>query len=192
MSSQGQRRTTNSARLRLGASAIAGGATVALASLVTASAAFADDTTLVMSGSGIPVPPSYYVNDVAETYLGCDDDCTPEALATPQGLWPITGVNSLTLDDSLGQGVDILDGAIADRLDDDGDVTVFGYSQSASIASLEMQDIADGSAGFDAESDQLEFMLVGDPSTPNGGLLERFNFPDDSNPTLPEIGRAHV
>lgn len=31
-------------------------------------------------------------------------------------------------------------------------------------------------------------MLVGDPSNPNGGLLERFNFPDDSNPTLPALG----
>jgi hypothetical protein len=40
---------------------------------------------------------------------------TPQALDTPEGFYPTTGVNSLTADTSEAQGAKILDGAITGR-----------------------------------------------------------------------------
>ena len=52
-------------------------------------------------------------------------------------------------------------------------VVVFGYSQSSEASSLLMQQLqADG-----VPSDDVHFVLVGDPVNPNGGLLNTFDFP---------------
>ena len=66
------------------------------------------------------------------------------ALFTPEGLYPLTGVKSLTFDVSVAQGVQILDSAIKNTLaaNPTGSVAVFGASQSADIASLEMENLA--------------------------------------------------
>ncbi len=49
--------------------------------------------------------------------------------------------------------------------------TVLGYSQSSTIAGLTMEQLqADGVAKGD-----VQFLLLGDPSNPNGGLLSRFD-----------------
>jgi hypothetical protein len=51
-----------------------------------------------------------------------------------------------------------------------------------------MRDILNGSAGINPSADQLNFVLLGDPNNPNGGLLERFDFPPGSNPSIPSLG----
>ena len=70
---------------------------------------------------------------------------TPQALDTPEGFYPTTGVNSLTADTSEAQGV---------------------------------------------PSDDVHFVLVGDTAAPNGGLLERFDFPGfpSSDLAVPSFG----
>jgi PE-PPE domain len=162
---------------------------MALASVLTAAFAFADDTALIMGGSGIPIPPAVYVQAVNDLYLNCDaPTCTLDPLATPEGLYPIVGVKELTYDTSVAQGVSILNSAIQGQLADGNDVTVFGYSQSSTISSLEMEDILNGSAGINPSPDQLNFVLTGDPNNPNGGMLERFDFPPGSNPSIPSLG----
>ncbi|OOK63533.1 PE-PPE domain protein [Mycobacterium kansasii] len=52
---------------------------------------------------------------------------------------------------------------------------VFGYSQSASVASLEMQHLLTLPAGQRPTADQLSFVLAANPNRPNGGFLERFH-----------------
>ena len=52
-------------------------------------------------------------------------------------------------------------------------LTVFGYSQSAIIASLEMQKLA-AMGPLAPSANQLNFVLVGNEMNPNGGLLARF------------------
>jgi hypothetical protein len=50
---------------------------------------------------------------------------------------------------------------------------VFGYSQSSEASSLLMQQLqADG-----VPSDDVHFVLVGDPVNPNGGFMNTFDFP---------------
>ncbi|MBV8291748.1 MAG: PE-PPE domain-containing protein [Mycobacterium sp.] len=116
---------------------------------------------------------------------------TPQALDTPEGFYPTTGVNSLTADASEAQGAQILDGAITGRIADGNvdaanPVVVFGYSQSSALSTFTMQQLqADG-----VPSDDVHFVLVGDTAAPNGGLLERFDLSDfpSSDLTVPSFG----
>lgn len=177
-------------RLRFAVLAGTGAAVMALTSALTAASAFGDDTALIMGGSGIPIPPPVYVQAVNDLYLHCDPPaCSPQPLFTPEGLYPIVGgPKELPYDTSVAQGVTILNDTLQQQLAAGNDVTVFGYSQSSTIASQEMANIVNGSAGIHPSPDQLSFVLTGDPNYPNGGILERFDFPPGSNPTIPSLG----
>jgi PE-PPE domain len=96
-------------------------------------------------------------------------------------LYPFTGVKDLTLDISLARGVTELDNAITGVLGPAPSakvVSVFGVSQSAIIASMEMPKLL--AEGYN--SSNAFFTLIGDPSNPNGGLIARF--PGVSVPSL--------
>jgi hypothetical protein len=76
-----------------------------------------DGTALVMGGSAIPIPPQTYVDAANTLYLQPRDFTgTPQALDTPEGFYPTTGVNSLTTDASEAQGAQILNGAITGQI----------------------------------------------------------------------------
>jgi hypothetical protein len=125
---------------------------------------------------------------------------------TPEGLYPLTGagvhqllLNYPTADDgfpalssSVGQGMAILESTIAADTAAGDTSTVFGYSQSSTIASYVMEQLeAEGVSQKD-----VNFLLVADPSNPNGGALERFagfepstGGPPVSDPlSLPSLG----
>lgn len=92
----------------------------------------------------------------------------------------MTGVKNLTFDTSVARGVVILESAIREQITAGNNVTVFGYSQSATISSLTMTKLA---ASINPPTlDQLSFTLVGDPNNPNGGVATRF--PGLSLPSL--------
>jgi hypothetical protein len=161
----------------------------AVMTLTSALASGSNETALIMGGSGIPIPPQVYVDSVNDLYLHCESPtCAPDPLATPEGLYPLVGVKELTYDTSVAQGVTILNDAIKQQLVNGHDVTVLGYSQSSTIASMEMRDIVNGTAGIQPDTGQLSFVLLGDPNNPNGGLLERFDFPAGSSPSIPSLG----
>jgi hypothetical protein len=148
-----------------------------------------DGTALVIGGSGIPLPPERYV-DAADTLYLAPRGFTgsPQALDTPEGFYPTTGVNSLTADVSEAQGSKILDAAIlgqiaGGKVDADNPVVVFGYSQSSAFTSMTMEQLA--SQGVPA--DDVHFVLVGDTAAPDGGLLERFDLPG-SDFSVPSFG----
>jgi hypothetical protein len=150
-----------------------------------------DGTALVMGGSTIPIPPSGYLNAVDDLYLQPRDFTgTVQGLDTPEGLYPLTGVHSLTLDTSVAQGDQILDSAIqgqiaAGGVDAANPVVVFGWSQSATISSQVMTQLSDQGV----PSDDVHFVLIADPSNPDGGMLERFDVPiDGQDPTAPALG----
>jgi hypothetical protein len=131
-----------------------------------------------------------------------------EGVFTPEGLYPLTGagvhqllLNYPTADDgfpalssSVGQGMVILESTIAaDQAAGDGS-TLFGYSQSSTIASYVMQQL-DPSGTPQTGALDPQFLLVADPSNPNGGALERFaGFEPTSGPpvsdplNLPSLG----
>ena len=54
---------------------------------------------------------------------------------------------------------------------------MLGYSQSATVATIEMNDLINNTPAGVNLSD-LNFTLLGDPNSPIGGILDRFQFPD--------------
>lgn len=148
---------------------------------------------IVIGGSGTPIPGPDYVEAANNLYIDNPDHpiypgtTYPGVLAnglfTPEGLYPLDGIKVLTFNypsdasgfpaqsTSEGQGLTILNDNVQTQLADGNTVTVFGYSQSAGIASLEMEKLVDeGDAGK-----PVQFLLIGDVNAPNGGILERFN-----------------
>jgi PE-PPE domain/PE family len=146
------------------------------------------DAILIMTGSGAATPPPDFMNRAYSLFLtnfntgnGLPPNPILTAVSTAEGLYPFTGVKDLTLDISLARGVTALDNAITAVLGPAPSgkvVSVFGVSQSAIIASMEMPKLL--AEGYN--STNAFFTLIGDPSNPNGGLLARF--PGVSVPSL--------
>jgi len=155
----------------------------------------------VMGPTSIPDPGvGGYLDAVLDRYL---QPATPwftgqptfpgslfEPLVTPEQFCPLVCLPApnpyLTFAESVARGVDILHAALAPQLDG-SDVTVFGYSQSATISSQVMTDLLTASPGLPAgfDPDNLHFVLIGDPNNPLGGVLTRF-------PAYPVLGDQPV
>lgn len=137
--------------------------------------AHADVVTLIMGGTGNPDPDETYLTHVYDAYIAPNitpQTAIPTGLVTPEEGFPLSG--QLTFDDSVAQGVAILQRAIAAQPSDTHTV-VFGFSQSATIVSRYLQEIADGSLSNPPNPVDLSFVLAGNPNNPNGGLFERFD-----------------
>ncbi|HEY2197146.1 MAG TPA: PE-PPE domain-containing protein, partial [Mycobacterium sp.] len=138
----------------------------------------------IMGGTGNPIPDQDYVNSVESLYLSQylppNTDFSYVGLETPEQFCPIicNGTQpDLNFGDSLTQGVLRLDQAIVPDLLGGNDVSVLGYSQSAVIASIEMNDLINNTP-VGVNLNDLNFTLLGDPNSPIGGILDRFQFPD--------------
>jgi PE-PPE domain/PE family len=139
---------------------------------------------LIMGDTDVPTPSQQYLNEVYHLYISPNFTTSNlQVLTTPEQLFPITGLKSLTLDQSVSQGVTILNNAIM-QAHDNGitNINVFGYSQSAVIASLEMPKLL--AAGI--PSTDVSFVLIGDPMNPNGGMFTRF-----PGLSLPNLGATY-
>jgi hypothetical protein len=144
----------------------------------------AADVTLVMGGSGNPIPPQSYVNAVVSKYITPNFPgftlANAQALFTPEAFYPLTGIRDLVPNVSVTRGVTILDNAIHQQLAAGNNVAVLGFSQSSIIASLEMMNLDPSGT---PSSLPVVFTLLGDPMNPNGGLLARF-----PGLTMPSLG----
>jgi hypothetical protein len=190
--------------LGLGLVTTAGAGVLGLTAMMHPAFAHADgeDIGLVIGASGVPIPGSLYVEAADGQYLdnpftqfypdltfyqATPDNPFGDGVFTPEGLYPLTGagvhqlyLNYPTADDgfpslssSVGQGMAILESTIAgDQAAGDGS-TLFGYSQSSTVASYVMQQL-DPSGTPQTGALDPQFLLVADPSNPNGGALERF------------------
>lgn len=151
-----------------------------------------------MGGSGLPIPSDSpgYVTNVFNNYLKPNfPTYIASELFTPEGLYPFTGAKTLTLNDSVAQGVTILNNTLVGTGEGQhgllvpgsgNKVVVFGLSQSAIISSLEMNKLA--ALGNPSPND-LSFVLTGNQMNPNGGLLARFpGFPDGTPLELQSLG----
>lgn len=129
-------------------------------------------TTLVMGGSGDPFPSNSFITAVNNLFIqnipGLAGS-TPLGLYTPEQFYPFAA-HELTLAASVSQGQQILNNALQPYISAGTPVGVFGYSQSAIIASLEMRALQ--AAGV--PSSAVHFALIGDLMNPNGGIFERF------------------
>lgn len=127
-------------------------------------------TAFVMGGSGIPLPSDGYVNAANLFYLQPHGFTgTAQSLFTPQLYFP-GNVSEV-------QGAQILAEAInkeiaTGQVNADNPVYVFGYSQSAAMSSMTMEQL--NHQGVPTED--VHFVLVGNAANPNGGLVEMLNF----------------
>jgi len=179
--------------------------TLGLTAMMNSASAHADgdDIGLVVGASGLPIPGPFYVWAADTQYLdnkftqfypdltfyqATPDNIWGNGLFTPEGLYPLTsaGVHQLffnypldsdgfpSLSSSAGQGMAIVESAIAADQAAGDESTIFGYSQSSTIAGLVMQQLDPSGTPQTGPLDP-QFLLVADPSNPNGGALERFN-----------------
>ena len=118
-----------------------------------------------------------YLRVVALNFIGpttnCKaGNCTLIPLVTPEEFWPITGLDDLTLDQSIAVGVQLLttelEAQIAAAATEP--VVFFGNSQSATLLTLAKRTLADLAP---ADKSRLIFVLLANPNRPNGGLLGR-------------------
>jgi PE-PPE domain len=168
--------------------AAAGTSLLGLASITQCGFAFGDDTALVMGPDGVPIPPQSYVN-AADLYIQqADPGAIPQALDAPVLGYPASGANSPTAEESIPQGVAVLNSAIEQQLADHNHADVFTYSLSTTMASMEMEQLqAEG-----VPSSDVSFVMIGDLSNPDGGFLERFDipYPLGGEPSYPSFGFA--
>ncbi len=134
---------------------------VRLASSDAADSPLGDGTALLMGGTSIPQPSQLYLDAADALYLQPRGfGGTLQSLFTPENASPT----------SEARGEQILDSTILQKFDN-GDVSaqnplvVFGYSQSASISTDVMRELA----GQGVPSNDVHFVLIGDPDNPAGG-----------------------
>jgi pimeloyl-ACP methyl ester carboxylesterase len=85
--------------------------------------------------------------------------------------WKLSGLFDLTTDQSIQAGVADLEQAMAAHGNDR--LVIYGYSQGAVVANVEKQRLAEQYPAGTAAPD-IDFVLGGDFSVPNGGLYARF------------------
>ena len=141
-------------------------------------------TALIMGGTGHPLStpqdsPEFinsYTTDANNDYIVLTGfcgagSCTPTAVSTPEQFMPVSG--TMPFDQSVGQGVTNLDQAINAQPAGES-IVVFGYSQSARIASIEKGNLAAAGSTL-----PVSFVLIGNPNRPNGGILRTLRGPRD-------------
>ncbi len=164
----------------LGRTPVGGSGSSGTSSLISVvKAATATQVALVMGGTANPGPDPGYLNAVAQAYLLPRfpqlqlSNVFPQF--TPEQFWPVTPqLGGLTFGQSVAQGVGLLNTGINNQLSSGHSVVVFGYSQSATIATDEIKALMALPANLRPDPSQLSFVLTGDPNNPDGGLLERF------------------
>lgn len=130
---------------------------------------------LIMGGTGNPSPDLKYMTSIEQAYLAQHySGYTLVSLKTPEQFWPVTGLGSETFGKSVYQGVATLNSAILTQTAAGNHVVVVGYSQSATIASLEMRYLQALPTALRPSQDLLNFVLLADPNNPVGGILTHF------------------
>ncbi len=151
-----------------GSSGAAGGAATTLTPLVTLSRG----TVLVVGSTGDSQPGFGFMNQVYNLYASSKfPGYSLFSVFTPAQLRPFIG--TLGFDQSVAQGAADLHAAIMAQYNAGQNSVVLGFSQGSTVASMEMRYLETLPLSARPPVDQLSFVLLGDPSNPNGGLLAR-------------------
>ena len=88
-----------------------------------------------------------------------------------ENAFPYGSLKQLSFTQSVAQGVQILDLQAQQALSVPGNtISIYGYSQSAVVVSLEIANLQ----AHGVPTSNASFFIVGDPMNPNGGFYERF------------------
>lgn len=175
----------------LTAGLVAGGCAglMGLTSVLNAGFAFGADTALIMGSAFQPTPAESYIDDVMADFLNPENPFAGQP--TFPGYTPV-GVTTPETDYGPGlvQGVADIDKAINQYLAEAGDnVTVFGYSMSAAVATQELADLLALAPGERPDPDSLQFVLLETLANPNGGFFTRFG---SDMPVVPSDSAYHT
>ncbi|CAM4259552.1 putative PPE family protein PPE42 [Mycobacterium basiliense] len=147
--------------------------TAGSAALSVTPAAAATQIALIMGGTGNPDPDPLYLDLINNNYIQqLFPGAIPTAMPTPEQFWPVTPqLGNLTFNQSVTQGVTALHNAINTQLAAGNQVIALGYSQSATIVNNEINALI---AAGSPNAGDISFVTIGNPNTPEGGLLSRF------------------
>ncbi|MET0705174.1 MAG: PE-PPE domain-containing protein [Mycobacterium sp.] len=167
---------------------VLGGAFLALTSTITTAVTLAA-TALIVPGTGEPNPGAiggleenavkyYVVPNTADYTASCPaSSCNPVGIPYIAQFWPFPipgwgGLSGSKWDVSVASGLTNLQKELAVLHSNPpaGDITIFGYSQGAAVASMEKTALAGLTP---AEKANYSFVLIGNPERPNGGVFER-------------------
>ena len=161
-------------------------------------------TALIMGGTGHPLGPpddntfvSMYMSQAVNNFIvpaGAGPVDNRVAVITPEQFFPVSGTTRSTIrlprvseTSIVASGVGLASITLPSVLptSTDNNFIVFGYSQSAVIASLVKRDLIEnpGTDVGDAP-DSATFFLIANPMRPNGGILAR----GFQGTTIPLIG----
>jgi hypothetical protein len=163
-----------------------------LTTAVTASIGLTAVRALIVPGTGTPDPyvSNNYLNNAMNYYVNPHGDCGAQpgpATDCPPftgvkyyaTFWPIPlpgwgGLQGQKWNVSVGQGVDHL-GEAYDAVPAGDTVTIFGYSQGATVANIFKTAHPQNSANHPG-APLTNYFFIGDPQRPSGGFFERLAF----------------
>ncbi|MBU9764669.1 PE-PPE domain-containing protein [Mycobacterium sp. TNTM28] len=172
--------------LLIGVVAVSGSVAVGTTATLTAEVVLnAAVTPLIVPGTGTPNPAdskNYMANAVAY-YVDTSGACGAAECGEPVPIpyiaqfWPFPfegwgGLEGAKWNVSVASGVTRLTSELVGDNNPSAEhpVTVFGYSQGATVASIVKASLADLT---DEQKANLSFVLIGNPNRPDGGLFER-------------------
>nr|WP_144209008.1 PE domain-containing protein [Mycobacterium tilburgii] len=133
-----------------------------------------DKVTLIMGGTGNPKPTAAYMASVQRALLHRYSGYRLVSLHTPQELWPITGLHAEPSVDRSLRVWQALNNAILMHTAAGHKVIVMGYSQRATIASLQMRYLEALPAALRPSTNLLNFVLAANPNNPVGGVSDTY------------------
>lgn len=159
-----------------------------MTSALGAGVALGDDTALIMGSAFQPTPKDSYIDQVMDHFLNPQNPFPGQP--TFPGYTPV-GVTTPQTDYGSGivQGAADIDAAIRAHLADGDNVTVFGYSMSAAVATQELVNLLGLPADEQPDPANLSFVLLENLGNPNGGFFTRF---DSGMPMTPTDGIYHT
>jgi PE-PPE domain/PE family len=135
-------------------------------------------TAFIMGGTFNPQPTPAYVTAINNLFIQSNPSYagyTPFGLYTPESAGLIPLVSGFSLNQSILQGQLILNNVVM-NLPTGSKTLIFGLSQSAVIATVEMRALDALPPDLRPSPNDLSFMLIGNGDTPNGGFFSRFSF----------------
>jgi hypothetical protein len=164
---------------------------VVLAPLIIAPPTAHAATAVIMGPTFVPDPAAEpdYLRVVAQQFVdpttNCKiANCTLKPLVTPAQFWPITGLDDLTIDQSIAVGLQLVTAELQAQIAaaTTEPTVFFGNSQSATVLTLAKRTLDDLES---AVKSGLVFVLLANPNRPNGGLLGRVALAPDPGSNAP-------
>lgn len=110
-----------------------------------------------------------------------------DAMGQPAQLYPLASHDGF-LNQSEEEATNIMHQLMQIQASDGHDLVMVGESGGATESSMEMRYLASLPPDERPPTGQLQFVLIGDPNNPNGGMLDRFDIPGIQTQTFPALG----